>query len=233
MTIALKTTTLAALAALSLAALAVADDTSGGTMAPKAMPAARSHAPAGEPERPRSLAIGAAASLLDVKMTSVDGKELSIDDAKGAKGTLVVFECNGCPFVKAWQDRIVKIGNGAAAQGIGMIAIDSNDPSIVPGDGIDGMKQLASAKGYRFPYVADHGSKVARAFGAGHTPEAFLLDASGKVVYHGAIDDNGEDASAVKLPHLANALTALSTGQEIQVKETKAIGCSIKYPTQG
>jgi len=189
-------------------------------------------APAAAAAAPTAIAIGASAPSLDVKMTGVDGKSTSIADAKGAKGTLVIFTCNHCPFVKKWQDRIVGIGNDAVAKGIGVIAVNANDPGVVPEDGLGGMKGLATAKGYKFAYVVDAGSKVARSFGAGRTPEVFLLDAGGKVVYHGAVDDNVEDAKGVKEHWLTDAVKALAAGEPIPVAETKALGCSIKFAPQ-
>jgi peroxiredoxin len=188
--------------------------------------------PVSEAPKPTALAIGAPAPSIDVKMTGVDGKATSIADAKGAKGTLVLFTCNHCPFVKKWQDRIVAIGNDALGKGIGVIAVNANDPGAVPEDGLDGMKQLATAKGYKFAYVVDAGSSVARAFGAGRTPEAFLIDADSKLVYHGAVDDNVEDAAGVQAHWLSDAVKALAAGEPIAVKETKALGCSIKFASQ-
>ena len=103
---------------------------------------------------------------------------------------LVVFTCNACPYAKAWEERIVALGNEYRAQGIGAIAINANDPAIVAGDSYDGMQEVAKERNLQFPYVVDAGSQVARAFGATRTPEAFLFDAEGKLVYHGTIDDN-------------------------------------------
>jgi peroxiredoxin len=173
--------------------------------------------------------VGMQAPLLDWKLKNVDGKELSIADVRGSKGTLVVFTCNACPFVKAWEDRIVALGNGAKARGVGVIAVNANDPKRVAEDGFEQMQARAKDKGFAFPYAFDAGSRVARAFGAQRTPEAFLLDANGIVVYHGAVDDNAQDASGVKESYLRDALDALVAGKEIAVKETKALGCTIKW----
>ena len=190
--------------------------------------------PGGAPKRPARtpLAAGAAVpdSALTEKLACVDGRKLAIADVRGTKGTLVVFTCNHCPFVKAWQDRLVAACNAAGEKGIGVVAVNSNDVSVVPGDGLKPMKELADAKGYRFPYGCDSGARIARAFGATRTPEVFLLDAQGRVAYHGAIDDNAENAAGVKQRWLADAIDALAAGREIAVKETKAMGCSIKFP---
>ncbi len=175
-----------------------------------------------------ALELGDVAPKSDVKMKNVDGKELSVADVKGVKGTLVIFSCNHCPFVKAWEERITALGNGALKQGVGVIQINSNDPAKA-GDTYEAMQDRAKARGFQFPYVVDADSGVARAFGATRTPEVLLFDAAGKLVYHGAIDDNHKDAAAAKEHYLKDALDALVAGKEITVKTTKAVGCSIKF----
>ncbi len=175
-----------------------------------------------------ALAIGDTAPDADVKMKSVDGRQLSIKDVAGPKGTLVIFSCNHCPWVHAWEERLVAIANAAPEQGVGVIVVNSNDPAEYPGDDFKGMQERARVKGYRFPYVMDATSRVGRAFGATRTPEAFLFDAAGKLVYHGAIDDNAEDAAKVTKPYLRNAVDAVVAGNKPAIAETKAIGCSIK-----
>src|SRR5579859_6148942 len=138
------------------------------------------------------LNIGDKAPSTSVKMKGVDGKEVSIADAAGKEGTLVVFSCNHCPFVKAWQDRIASVGNGGRARGGGGLAINRNDPTDYPEDNFAEMQKRAQQLGFTFPYVVDATSDVARAFDATRTPEAFLFDKDGKLVYHGAIDDSKE-----------------------------------------
>lgn len=176
-----------------------------------------------------ALQLGAPAPQRDVKMRSVDGRELSIIDAAGSKGTLVIFTCNHCPWAKAWQSRIASLGNTYRQRGIGVIAINANDPSANAEDSFDEMVTRAKTLDVQFPYVVDNGSKVARAFGAERTPEAYLFDASGKLVYHGTIDDNAEDANQVKQHYLGDALEAVATGKPVSLTETKALGCSIKF----
>ena len=110
-----------------------------------------------------------------------------------------------------------------------MIMINSNDPAKVAEDGFDEMVLRTRAKGFAFPYVVDATSEVAVAFGATRTPEAYLFDASGKLVYHGAIDDNASDAAAVEVPYLKNALNAVIAGKAVPAAKTKALGCSIKF----
>jgi peroxiredoxin len=186
--------------------------------------AAASYALAGDP-----LAIGAGIPSSDVKMQNVDGKDVTLAQVQKPAGTLVVFTCNHCPFAKAWESRIVALGNEYSAKGIGVVAINSNDPAAAPEDDMATMQSKAKADGMKFPYVVDASSSVAKAFGATRTPEAFLFDKSGKLVYHGAIDDNKEDPKAVTSPYLKNALDAVAGGKDVAVKETKSVGCGIKF----
>jgi hypothetical protein len=180
-------------------------------------------------EASSGLAIGSSAPKADVAMKSVDGKGVSIRGAAGPKGTLVVFTCNHCPWAKAWESRIVEIGNAAAAKGIGVVAINSNDPAAYAEDSFEEMQKRARERGMRFPYVVDADSGVARAFGATRTPEVFLFDAGGQLVYKGAVDDNAKEAAAVKERFLADAVDAVAKGAAPKVSETKALGCSIKF----
>ena len=175
------------------------------------------------------LDVGQSAVATDVKMQSVDGRSLSIADVKGTKGTLVIFTCNHCPWAKAWEQRIVEIGNAYLEQGIGAIAINPNDPSVYQDDGIDRMKATSAERGMKFPYVVDATSGVARAYGASKTPEIFLFDPSMKLVYYGAVDDNAEEPARVEKAYLKDALDALVAGKPIPVAQTKAMGCSIKF----
>jgi peroxiredoxin len=172
---------------------------------------------------------GAKAPARDVPMKGVDGKEISIAQAAGAKGTLVIFTCNHCPYVKAWEERTVALGNDALARGLGVIAINANDPAVQPEDGYEAMQARAKERGIRYPYVVDADSSVAKAFGATRTPEFFLLDGTGAVVYHGALDDNSREPEKVTATWLKNAIDALLSGKTIDVKQTKALGCSIKW----
>lgn len=177
---------------------------------------------------PSGLAIGQSAPMKDLKLKNANGADLSIADAAGKKGTLVMFICNHCPWVKAWQGRIASVGNAAAKRGVGVIAINSNDPAQYAEDGFDDMKARAKSVGYKFPYVMDETSEVGRAFGATHTPEIYLFDAQGKLVYHGAVDDNAKEESAVQHRYMKDAVEAVAAGKTVPVAETKALGCGIK-----
>ena len=186
--------------------------------------ALRAEAPAASRVR-----VGDPAPMTTVMMKSVDGSQVSIAGVAGDKGTLVVFSCNACPWVKAWEDRIAALGNAYREKGVGVIAINSNDPAAVPEDGYEVMQQRARDKALKFPYVVDATSEVALAFGATRTPEAFLFGKDGRLVYHGTIDDNAHEPDKVKAHYLRDALEALIAGQPIAQKETKALGCGIKF----
>jgi peroxiredoxin len=176
-----------------------------------------------------SLGLGEKAPLASTKMKNVDGKETSVAELAGAKGTLVVFTCNHCPYAKAWEDRIVELGNTFSKQGVGVVAVNPNDPGVKADDSLEAMQARAKEKGFQFPYVVDSTSDVAKAYGATKTPEVFLFDASGKLVYKGAVDDNSEDPKAVKQTYLKDALTSVVAGKKIALAETKALGCGIKF----
>jgi peroxiredoxin len=176
-----------------------------------------------------ALAIGATMPDATTKLLNVDGRELSLAQLAGKRGTLVIFSCNHCPWVKAWETRMVAIGNAAVAEGVGVVAVNSNDPKVYPDDDLVKMKQRARDRGYQFPYVMDSTSEVGRAFGATHTPEAFLFDASGRLVYHGTIDDNARDPGKVEHRYLRDALDAVVAGKQPPVQETKALGCTIVF----
>ena len=164
----------------------------------------------------------------DFKLRSVDGKMYSMADYKDAKGFIVVFTCNHCPFAVKYEDRIVALAKKYKSLGYELIAINPNDPAAQPEDSFDLMKVRAKEKGFTFPYLFDEGQKVYPQYGATKTPHVFLLDKSLTVKYIGAIDDNVDDAAAVKERYLENAIAALEKNQEANPSMTKAIGCSIK-----
>jgi peroxiredoxin len=175
------------------------------------------------------IALGDAPPMSTEVMKNIDGKDVTIAGVKGAKGTLVVFTCNHCPFAKAWETRIVELGNTYSAKGIGVIAVNANDPKVADQDSFEVMQQRAKERGMNYPYVVDATSNLARAFGATRTPEAFLFDKDGKLVYHGTIDDNAEEPTKVEARYLKNALDAVVNGAKVPVAETKSIGCGIKF----
>jgi peroxiredoxin len=164
----------------------------------------------------------------DFKLKSVDGKMYSMADYKDAKGFIVVFTCNTCPFAVKYEDRVNQLAKKYKSKGYVLLAINSNDPEVQPDDTYTLMKARAKDKGYAFPYLVDEGQKIYPQYGATKTPHVFLLDKNLVVKYIGAIDDNADDASSVKEKYLENAIAALESGKEPSPALTKAIGCSIK-----
>lgn len=167
----------------------------------------------------------------DFALKGVDNSMVSLSDYNTAKGFIVIFTCNTCPFSVANQDRIIALDAKYKNVGYPVIAINPNNPDVKPGDSFAEMKIRAKAEGFTFPYLFDEGQKVYPSYGATKTPNVYLLEKSkeGLVVkYIGAIDDNSRSASAVKRKFLENAVDALLAGRKIEITTTKAIGCSIK-----
>lgn len=167
----------------------------------------------------------------DFSLKNIDGTMVSLSDFGNAKGFIVIFTCNTCPYAQAYEDRIIALDAKYKPQGVPVIAINPNDPSAKPGDSFAKMKERAAEKGFTFPYLLDEGQKVYPQYGATRTPHVFLLEktASGNMVkYIGAIDDNYQDASQVDETFVENAVDAMLAGNEINPKTTKAIGCGIK-----
>lgn len=175
-----------------------------------------------------ALDIGDSIPDADVKMENVDESTITIGDVTGEKGTLIIFTCNHCPFVKAWQKEMVAIGNEYQKKGFGVIFINPNDPAV-KGDTMEGMQKLSKDEEYEFPYVVDSTSDVARNFGAGKTPDVFLFDANGKLAYKGAVSEGGRSPKPGGQSYLKDALDALLAGNPVDNSETKAVGCSIKF----
>lgn len=172
------------------------------------------------------LPLGATGPGFDLKGT--DGKMYSLDQVKGPRGTAVIFTCNACPFSIGYEDRLIALANEYQPEGIAFIAINPNDPKIVPDDSFDKMIERAREKDLPYPYVFDATQKTAVAYGARVTPHIFLLDAAGKLAYRGRVDDNVNEGE-VKARDFAEALAALATGRPIPVAETTAFGCGVKY----
>ena len=168
----------------------------------------------------------------DFYLRNVDGNMVSMKDFNEAKGFIVIFTCNTCPFSVANEDRIIALDKKYKENGFPVIAINPNDPQLKPGDSYKDMQERAKEKGFTFPYLLDNKQEVFPEYGAKKTPHVYLLEKDGKghtiVRYTGAIDDSSRDARAVKEKYLENAVDALLAGKKIEVTETKAIGCSIK-----
>lgn len=175
------------------------------------------------------LPIGSDMPKADVKMKdAVTGKEISLKDAKGKNGLLVMFSCNTCPYVIKNQSRTKEIAEYASKNGVGVILINSNEGQRTRDDSFQAMQQYAKDQGYKWAYVVDNNSALADAFGANRTPETFLFNKENKLVYHGAIDDNPTDASSVSRKHLQEAINEMIGGKDVTVKTSRSVGCTIK-----
>jgi hypothetical protein len=174
------------------------------------------------------LPIGAPLPNPDKKMKDVAGMEVSFKDALNTKGLLVMFSCNTCPVVHAYKSRTIEICNYAKSKEIGVILLNSNEASRDDGDSFSDMKDYATKQRYNWPYVVDENSVMANAFGATRTPECFLFNTDGKLVYHGAIDDNQNGPDEVTRKHLKIAIDEMLGGKDVAVKTTRSVGCTIK-----
>jgi peroxiredoxin len=175
---------------------------------------------------------GVGDKVSDFSLKNVDGKMVSLADFKSAKGFIIIFTCNHCPYAKAYEQRIMDLDKMFSAKGYPVIAISSNDVNVITEDSPENMAERAKEKGYTFPYLFDETQNVAKEFGATRTPHVFVVNKTpkgAKVAYIGAIDDNAEDATAVQHKYVEDAVNALLNGQSVPVTETKAIGCGIKW----
>lgn len=167
----------------------------------------------------------------DFSLKNVDGSMVSLSDFPDAKGFIVIFTCNTCPFAVASEDRIIALDKEFKPNGYPVIAINPNNPQISSGDSFTKMQERAKEKGFTFPYLFDESNTVYARYGATKTPHVYILEKEGGkniVRYIGAIDDNVRNASQVKERFAANAVNELLAGREVSVKETKAIGCTVK-----
>ena len=167
----------------------------------------------------------------DFKLKNIDGKMVSLADYESAKGFIVIFTCNHCPYSVAYEDRIIELDKKYKSMGYPVIAINPNNPEVNPGDSYALMQTRAKEKGFTFPYLFDEGQKVYPIYGATRTPHVFLLNKEEKnlvVKYIGAIDNNSANAEDADEKFLANAVDAVIDGKKPSPDFTKAIGCSIK-----
>lgn len=167
----------------------------------------------------------------DFKLKNVDGKYVSLADYKNAKGFIVVFTCNHCPYAVAYEDRIIALNKKYAPLGYPVIAINPNDPAAEPRDSYDAMQKRAKEKSFTFPYLFDDGQKIFPQYGATKTPHVFVLNKEkSKLVvrYIGAIDNNYAKPDDVSERYVEKAVNELLSGKAVSQTEVKAIGCTIK-----
>jgi thioredoxin-related protein len=173
------------------------------------------------------ITIGSSIPNADIKMKDIGGNEVSFKDAMKKNGLLVMFSCNTCPVVHKYEKRTVEICKKALENNIGVILLNPNEAYREKGDSYTDMQEYAKKLGYSWNYVVDNNSTMADAFGATRTPEIFLFDKDGKLSYHGAIDDNADNAEAA-ISYMNPAIKNLVDGKKIDPEKTRSVGCSIK-----
>ncbi len=164
----------------------------------------------------------------DFDLPGTDGGRYSLSSFADKPVLVVVFSCNHCPYVKAYEDRMVAIQKEYADKGVQFIAINSNDDKAYPEDSFDEMVKRAREKAFNFPYLRDEAQMVVDAYGAVCTPHVFAFDKGRKLRYRGRMDDS-RDPSTVKSPDLRNALDDMTEGLNVRVPDTRPFGCSIKW----
>lgn len=162
-------------------------------------------------------------------LPAVDGKFYCLSSFADKKILIVIFSCNHCPYVQAYQQRIIDLQNEFAKDGVQIVAINSNDDTKYPEDSFEEMKKRAEEKKFNFPYLRDETQEVAKAYGATHTPQIFLFDENRRLRYEGKIDDNWKEPDKVKSKYLRDAILEVLSGKEVSVPETFSIGCTIKW----
>ena len=165
---------------------------------------------------------------INTTLQNANGSSTTLNGAAKENGLLVMFSCNTCPFVVKNEPIIKKVMSYATAHKIGMVVINSNEAKRGDDDSYEAMKKYAKAQGYTVPYVVDENSKLADVFGANHTPEIFLFNNKGKLVYKGAMNDNPSNPESYKKMYAEDAINAMIAGKEVDPKTTRSIGCSIK-----
>lgn len=168
----------------------------------------------------------------DFNLRNLKGKTVSLSQYDDAKGFIVVFSCNTCPVVKQYEQRIIDLHDKFANKGFPVVAINSNDKNVSPGDSYEKMQEVASSKGYKFEYLYDEGQETAREYGATNTPHVYVIEKEGgilRVKYVGAIDNNADDPSEADKHYVEDAVNALLSGKNVAVAGTKAVGCGIKW----
>jgi hypothetical protein len=174
------------------------------------------------------LPIGSPIPKAAVRIKDVSGKEITLGQAREANGLLVMFSCNTCPYVMRNQSRTKEVCAYAGQHQVGVVLLNSNASSRGDGNSFADMKAYASSQGYRWYYALDDDGSLAEVFGATRTPECFLFDKNGILVYHGAIDDSPGDPLQVKRQHLRAAMEEMLAGKPVSVRETRSVGCSIR-----
>lgn len=162
-------------------------------------------------------------------LPGADGRTYGMDDFADKPVLVVIFSCNHCPYVQAYEDRLIALQRDYADRGVQLIAINSNDDIAYPEDSLQHMTARAQAKGFNFPYLRDASQQVAVTYGATHTPQLFVFDRARRLAYTGKIDDNWQNSYAVSRHFLREVIDALLRNETPVVATTHAIGCTIKW----
>jgi len=165
----------------------------------------------------------------DFNLLGVDKKYYSLNSFNDKEVLVIIFSCNHCPYVQAYEQRIISIQKDFADQGVQIIAINPNDDVNYPEDSFEEMIKRSNERKFNFPYLRDESQEVAKSYGATHTPEIFLFDKERKLRYHGKIDDNWKEPEKVKYQYLRDAINEVIQGKEVSIPETFSIGCTIKW----
>ena len=165
----------------------------------------------------------------DFVLPGVDGKDYSLAKFKGKQVVVIVFICNHCPYIHAYEDRLLSLQRTFAPRGVQFIAVNPNDSVGYPEDGFDNMVKRAARRSYNFPYLRDETQRTARAYGARYTPEAFVLNSRFQVRYIGRIDDNWRHPAKVKSHDLRSAIEAILAHKKVENPVTHAIGSIINW----
>jgi peroxiredoxin len=162
------------------------------------------------------------------ELPGTDGRTHSLGDYAGAEALVLIQSCNHCPYVQAWEGRMVELQREFGERGVRIVAVNSNDADSHPEDSFTAMKERAEQQEFNFDYLYDEPQEIARSLGAERTPEVFLFDRDRQLRYHGAIDDSREE-NEVSQRYLRDALEALLDGRDPEVTETPAVGCTVKW----
>lgn len=167
--------------------------------------------------------------LPQFNLPGTDGNSYSSEGFKNKNILIVIFSCNHCPYVQAYEERMINLQKEFKDRGVQIVAINSNYDSKYPEDSFDEMKKRAVERKFNFPYLRDETQKIAKAFGASHTPQIFLFNKERKLKYEGKIDDNWQEPDRVQNHYLRDAITEVLDEREVSIPETFSIGCTIKW----
>lgn len=175
----------------------------------------------------KTLSLGS--KIPEFDLPAIDDKDYNLNSFKESEGLVIIFSCNHCPYVQAYEGRMKSIQDEYKDKGITVIAINPNDATTHPDDSFENMKKRAAEQKFNFLYLRDEAQTAAKAFDATHTPEIFLFDKERKLKYHGRIDDNWQEPDKAVNKYLKNAIDEMLDGKEVSVPETYSIGCTVKW----